>query len=271
MEKAGGVDKVTLKSKTGNTRLDIDQVNLPKSKMQPSTDLWPNLCASYKDGKLGVELLWPDRGPLLNFTLHNALRLNCGDAVSCCVLRRIVIPTYDDNGQFQADESFCDGRFRGKLHVRSSFGAVTLVPFWTPGPHVPPFEYFDALHGINKESDEDGNGTESGYDEDEEESGVDDDQDFVRGENDEDEEEAPHGRLIQHEVTSGSLRNRQPEMSTGDQWEADLLLARRLAKEMELNPFGESMRNKAPVNRPRPANLRSSARTRSFRGSYLDK
>ena len=114
MEKAGGVDKVTLKSKTGNTRLDIDQVNLPKSKMQPSTDLWPNLCASYKDGKLGVELLWPDRGPLLNFTLHNALRLNCGDAVSCCVLRRIVMPTYDDNGQFQADESFCDGRFRGK-------------------------------------------------------------------------------------------------------------------------------------------------------------
>ena len=98
--------------------------------------------------------------------------------------------------------------------MRCSSGAVTLVPFWTPGPHVPPFEYFDALHGINKESDEDGNGTESGYDEDEEESGVDDDQDFVRGENDEDEEEAPHGRLSD---TTRSHVGFSPELAARDE------------------------------------------------------
>ena len=252
LKKAGGVDKVALFLKADpNTRLEIDQVNLHKSNMNPSCDLWPNLCASFNNGVFGAELLWPDRGPPLDVTVHNALRLNSGTAVPCYVLRRKAMPTYDDASQFQQDESYCDGRFRGKLHQRANTGLVKLLPFWNPGPHIPPLSYFDALNRINEE-ERVGSGEEGNSEEDE---GGGDGEDEV------------DSRLLQHEVTLAVVRNWQPSNDSEQQEKQDELMARRLALQSELNPYGESMRNRRAVDRPsstRPA--RSSA----FRGSYAD-
>ena len=55
--------------------------------------------------------------------------------------------TYDASGNFQQDDSYCDGRFRKKLHSRSEKGLVKLVPSWKPGPHFPTLEYFKRLGG----------------------------------------------------------------------------------------------------------------------------
>jgi hypothetical protein len=48
------------------------------------------------------------------------------------------MPSYDASGNFIVDEATCDGRFRRKLHARQVCKSVKLIPFWKPGPVVPP-------------------------------------------------------------------------------------------------------------------------------------
>jgi hypothetical protein len=69
--------------------------------------------------------------------------------------------------------------------------------------------------------------------------------------------------------TTTAIRNWQPPCEAKEQEEKDAQLARRLAGQMELNPHGESMRNRQPIDRPRQ-NQRPS-RTRTFRGSYVER
>jgi hypothetical protein len=46
------------------------------------------------------------------------------------------MPCFDDAGNFIADESYCDGRFRGKLYKHQAAGLISLEPLWIPGPTV---------------------------------------------------------------------------------------------------------------------------------------
>jgi hypothetical protein len=89
-------------------RLELDQVNLFKSTLSPSTDMW-SLCASYTKDKLVVTKLYGDEGPPVEVTLHNALRYEDGNA-TCYVLRRAVMPTYKDGELAKSTSSACDRR-----------------------------------------------------------------------------------------------------------------------------------------------------------------
>jgi hypothetical protein len=137
--KARAVDKCKLKHAATGLELDIDQVNLFKSNFQPSTDLWPNLCASIDtDGNLTAQLLFPAASEHLPLavTLDNALKM--GDAseekVDCYMLRAAIYPKYDSAGALINSSTTCDGRFAAKLHERKV--KVNLVPFFDPGPVV---------------------------------------------------------------------------------------------------------------------------------------
>ena len=96
---AGAVRKFSLTLKAnGQVRLDVDEVNLYRSSMLPSTDLWPHVCASKCNGQLQVDNLFPGKGPPLALSLHNALQIGGGIAVECYVLRRQAMPLCDENG-----------------------------------------------------------------------------------------------------------------------------------------------------------------------------
>ena len=247
--KARAVDKFHLVLKQDNkTQLQIDQVNLHKSNINPSTDLWPNICASLDDGCLCVGQLWQNRGPPLGVTLHHALSLHSGTPVPCYVLRRHAMPTYDASGNFQQDDSYCDGRFRKKLHSRSEKGLVNLVPSWKPGPHFPTLEYFKRLGGCIT----DGSSSDD-IDLDADESEEEDLEDYVP---------------LASNHTTTAIRNWQPPCEAKNQEATDALLAQRLAGQMEFNPHGESMRNRRPIHRDRQ-NQRPS-RNGTFRGSYTE-
>jgi hypothetical protein len=43
------------------------------------------------------------------------------------------MPRFDEAGNFIADESYCDGRFRYK---HQAAGLISLKPLWIPGPTV---------------------------------------------------------------------------------------------------------------------------------------
>jgi len=62
--------RLTEKNPQGDQRpklLDLDEVNLFKGSISPSTDLWPNLCAGVDEkGALIVENLFSNRDPRLN-------------------------------------------------------------------------------------------------------------------------------------------------------------------------------------------------------------
>ena len=251
--KARAVDKwnLTLVS-DHHIQLQIDQVNLHKSNMNPSTDLWPNICASYTEGRFCVEQLWETRGPPLVNTLHNALRLQEGSPVPCYVLRRPAMPTYDEHGKFQENNLYCDGRFRKKLHIRSKEKRlVDLVPSWKPGPHILPLEYFERLAG----------------------NAVSDDGTSEDGEDDVDFGSIPCNEAdtipLAEAQTTMAIRNWQPSLEAGAQQISDAALAKQLARQMELNPHGDSMRNRPAVNREQRHNQRP-ARTKRFAGSYLE-
>jgi hypothetical protein len=138
-KKARAVDKYTFTLsqqagalETGAT-FAVDQVNLFKSKMKPSTDLWPNLCGGYNGSNFLVENLFQDFGVPLAVSLNHALRIGKEENVPCYVLRREAMPKYDEGGNFVSDESYCDGRFRGKLHKRQLCKSAVLCPHWKPG------------------------------------------------------------------------------------------------------------------------------------------
>jgi hypothetical protein len=145
--KAGAVNKITLTlSKTvgsleTGSKLAVDQVNLFKSKMKPSTDIWPNLCCSASGESLQIGNLFQNQGVPLEVSLHNALLIGSEENVPCYVLRKAAMPTYVD-GVFVSDDSYCDGRFRGKLHQRQTSKIVSLRPCWQPGPIIAPPETF---------------------------------------------------------------------------------------------------------------------------------
>jgi len=123
--------------------LDVDEVNLFKGSISPSTDLWPNLCAGVdENGALIVENMFPNKGPPIEITCHNALDFGKGN-VDCYVLRKAAMPIYNDAGALEEDANSCDGRFRSKLHARKSKG-VNLHQFWEPGPFVPSAETYTA-------------------------------------------------------------------------------------------------------------------------------
>ena len=158
------------------------------------------------------------------------------------------MPTYDASGNFQQDDSYCDGRFRKKLHSRSEKGLVNLVPSWKPGPHFPTLEYFKRLGGCITD------GSSS------------DDIDLDADESEEEDLEDSEPLASNHTTTA--IRNWQPPCEAKDQEATDALLAQRLAGQMEFNPHGESMRNRRPIHRDRQ-NQRPS-RNGTFRGSYTE-
>jgi hypothetical protein len=119
-------------------------VNLFKSTFLQGADLWGNICVTADEDdmmNLCVSNMHPDSGVPLDVSVHNALKLG-QEAVPCYVLRRELMPTFNEAGEFIADESYCDGRFRGKLHKRHVAGLISLKPMWVPGPTVPPPETF---------------------------------------------------------------------------------------------------------------------------------
>ena len=116
--KKRSVDRFSIELvKAPKWRLELDQVNLFKGTLSPSTDMW-SLCASCTNGKLVVSKLYGDDGPPVEVTLHNALRYDSGNA-TCYVLRRAVMPTYKDGELAKSTSSACDRRFRDKLHQRT--------------------------------------------------------------------------------------------------------------------------------------------------------
>lgn len=252
----GSVNKYRLSLKAdANVKLDVDQVNLSNSSINPSTDIWPNLCLRHKEGKLQVGKLWPERGPAMDVTLHNVLRMGGSDGpVPCYVLRRKAMPTFDDEKRFVVDESTCDGRFRGKLYARSASGLISLHPQWKPGPRIVPIEYFEKQ---NEEYD-----AEDSEEETSRESDSQSESDMI------DDCLAPEDEF--KAVTMNHLRNWEPPVDATAQEQLDAALAVRLTKESEADPHGESMRNRPPVNRVNVASTRSLARRSKFQGSYLE-
>jgi hypothetical protein len=132
------VDKYKIECSATKYRLDIDQVNLFKAKISPSTDIWGNLCASCNgNGQFHLEKLVDRLEVPLEVTISNVLQIGSVPDVTCYVLRRAAMPTYDESGQFIRNDSYCDGRFRRKLHNRMAQHVVSLEPRWEPGPVVP--------------------------------------------------------------------------------------------------------------------------------------
>jgi hypothetical protein len=138
----GAVDQILLTPRAGNNSVPllIDQVNLFKSTFLRGTDLWGNICVSTNETDMlnfCVSNMHPDSGVPLEISVHNALRLGGEDVtVPCYVLRRELMPRFDEAGNFIADESYCDGRFRGKLYKHQAAGLISLMPLWIPGPTV---------------------------------------------------------------------------------------------------------------------------------------
>lgn len=148
------VDKITLTwvgEGYDGVGLEVDQVNLHKnsSTMSPSTDIWGNLCAELKEGKLQTGQLVTGSSIPLSVTVHNVLRLGMNPPPPCYVLRRAAWPTYDEHGNFEPAEYYCDGRFRRKLHDRDEAGLTSLRKAWVPGPVVPPPSTFAAPERIS--------------------------------------------------------------------------------------------------------------------------
>jgi hypothetical protein len=250
---SGSVEKFCLSlAAAPGVILDIDQVNLAKSSINPSTDIWPNLCLQFANGQLQVGQLWADRGPALAQTLHNVLRMGGGAAVPCYVLRKQAMPTYDCEQKLDLDESTCDGRFRGKLHARSTAGLVSLCQHWKPGPHVPPIEFFEKQNGEHGEV-----AASSGSESEAKDEGWD------APESDED-------IIDSNAVTLTHLRNWEAPLEEGEQFRQDAELARRMTRQSEANPHGESMRNRRPVQRQNMP-TRSLPRRSKFQGSYREK
>lgn len=110
----------------------LDVVSLFKSKFARGSDLG-NICLAIEDEE-------------------NALDLGDKEAVPCYVRRRALMPQCDKDGKFIADDSYCNGRFRGKLHQRAMGRSISLVPTWKPGPAIPGPETF--ANGVF-DSDED--------------------------------------------------------------------------------------------------------------------
>jgi hypothetical protein len=128
------VDKFVLKK--GRLTLRIDAVNYCNSAFLAGTDLWANLYIAFdKQTRERCGLFLPMVfGPPLETTLHSALQCDKvpGEKVPCYVLRRDTMPRYDTHKAFIVNETNGDGRFRGKVHARSTgaTAAVDLVPAW---------------------------------------------------------------------------------------------------------------------------------------------
>jgi hypothetical protein len=113
--------------------------------MSPSTDIWGNLCAEFEGEQLQAGQLVEGTPIPLSVTVHNVLQVgNVLCPPPCYVLRRAAWPIYDDQGNFEAADYYCDGRFRRKLHKRKEAKWVSLHRAWLPGPLVPPPSTFQA-------------------------------------------------------------------------------------------------------------------------------
>jgi hypothetical protein len=136
METVYSVDKFTLLR--GGHKVSIDLVNYTSDTFSAGTDLWANMFLALTRGSgkryghrcgLFQKMI---NGPRVATTLHNALRCGQGTRVPCYVLRRAIMPMYNIHGEFFRDESNGDGRFRRRLHSRSTGDTATahLVPSW---------------------------------------------------------------------------------------------------------------------------------------------
>jgi hypothetical protein len=225
-KKAGAVRKFKLISKKGQPPIlvDVDEVNLFKRTISPSTDLWPNLCAVYDtaEGQFTVRKMHEGKGPLLSISRYNALRFRT-EPTTCYVMRERAWPMYGADGAIIMDESTCDGRFRGKLHKRRVECNMNLVDFWKPGPRIPPAAAF--LGREQEDSEEEEGGGEEG--EEGEELGGDE------------------------EVTQAWSRASNID-DRSDHEQADHMYALYLSRQSEINPHGESMRNARAPKRPLP-------------------
>ena len=128
---------------------------------------------------------------------------------------------------------------------------MDLVPSWKPGPHILPLEYLERLAG----------------------NAVSDDGTSEDGEDDVDFGSIPCNEAdtipLAEAQTTMAIRNWQSSLEAGAQKNSDAALAKQLARQMELNPHGDSMRNRPAVNREQRHNQRP-ARTKRFAGSYLE-
>ena len=78
--------------------------------MSPSTDIWGNTTAALAaDGSFRVGKLVAHAGPPVAATLRNLCRLGAGMPVECFVLRKEVMPVYDEMGEFVPNELHCTG------------------------------------------------------------------------------------------------------------------------------------------------------------------
>jgi hypothetical protein len=139
-KKGRAVTEILLTLRDGGDMLLIDQVDRFKSKFPQGTDIWGNLCLACDSSEARnhlVDSMHPGSGPPNEVSIHNALLLSTHNDVPWYVLRRQIMPTYDEVGKFIADDSYCDGRFRHKLHKRQESRLVSLQIFWKPGPVVP--------------------------------------------------------------------------------------------------------------------------------------
>ena len=151
------VDKYELQCTATLYRLDIDQVNLFKAPISPSADIWGNLCATYIGGQFRLEKLVNRLEVPLEVTISNVLAIGREPdvAAACYVLRQAAMPKYDDAGKFIENDSYCDGRFRRKLHNRRAQGLVSLEQMWEPGPVIPDGTTFLPPSSLVCESDGD--------------------------------------------------------------------------------------------------------------------
>ena len=121
---------------------------------------------------------------------------------------------------------------------------MTLRPYWTPGPCITHQDQFLIPH----DSDAD--------DADDEFAEYSDGCNLVGD------------RLeINAEQTSTQIRNRRPSDDISEQEQADWRVAQQVALQGELNPYGESMRNRTQAVHRDPSCART-RRSSGFRGSY---
>jgi hypothetical protein len=235
--KAGAVRKFQLISKQDQPPIlvDVDEVNLFKRSISPSTDLWPNLCAVYDTAKAQFTLrkMHEGKGPPLSITRHNALRFGT-EPTTCYVLRERAWPMYGADGAIITDENTCDGRFRGKLNKRRVESNVDLVEFWKPGPRIPPHEVF--LRKEQEASEDEGDTQEE------------------EGKSDEEKEEEELEGGDEVVQAWGHRSNVDRDNVITDREQADHLYAMYLSRQSETNPHGESMRNTCAPKRCPPPN-----------------